>query len=111
MKVTAQVICETNKVIIETPFEKFNMEYSDEMGLELFTAMLLYNSSMMANVAKTKLESPFKDLYGREVSIFVVDGKFYDTIEVSLSDDDIDDTIEIIIKKLSTKNGMLCLLD
>lgn len=109
MKVTAQVICETNKVIIETPFEKFNMEYSDEMGLELFISILLYNSTMMANVAKTKLESAFKDLYGREVSIFVIDGKSNKIIEVSLSDEHIDDSTTEIIKKLSTKNGRLCL--
>jgi hypothetical protein len=111
MKLTAQIICETNKIIIKTPFEDMNMEYSDEMGKDLFIAILLYNSFMMKSVAKTKLQSPFKEQYGEKLLIFVVDGSLYDTFEVSLCDDDIDVSTVEILKKLSTKKGKLCLVD
>jgi hypothetical protein len=106
MKVTAQVICETNKVIIDTPLEKFHMEYSDEMGKELFISLLLNNSFLMS--MKAKMRTPG---YGEKLILFVVDGKFYDTFEVSLLDEDIDTSMTEILKKISTKKGNLCLVD
>jgi len=111
MKVTAQVLCEINKVIIDTPFEKFHMEYNDLLGIDLFVSLLLSNSFQMADVANKKLEPPLENNYGKELALFIVDGKFYDTIEVSLSDNDIDTSMSKITEKLSSRNGKLCLVD
>lgn len=114
MKVTAQVICETNKVIIETPFEKFNMEYSDEMGKELFIALLLHNSFLMGVEAKGKVQEPYniiKDILFNKLSMFIVDGKSTEIVEVSLSGDDIDESSVAILEKISTKKGRLYLVD
>jgi hypothetical protein len=112
MKITAQIICETNKVIIQTPLEKFHMEYSDEMGKELFISLLLHNSFMMSEVVRNKPQvSILLKEYGKTLALFVVDGKFYDTIEVSLLDEDIDTSMTEILQKISTKKGRLYLVD
>lgn len=106
MKVTAQVICETNKVIIQTPLEKFNMEYSDEMGKELFIALLLNNSFLMS--MKARMRTPG---YGEKLILFVVDGRSSKCVEVSLLDEDIDTSTTEILKNISTRKGNLCLVD
>jgi hypothetical protein len=84
------------------------MEYSDEMGKELFISLLLHNSFLMGVEAKCK--NPGLQ-YDKKLVIFAVDGKFYDTIEVSLSGDDIDESTATILQKISTKKGRLYLVD
>jgi hypothetical protein len=49
--------------------------------------------------------------YGKTLALFVVDGKLYDTIEVSLLDEDNEVSMTEILKKISTRKGNLCLVD
>jgi hypothetical protein len=114
MIISAQVLCELNKVIIESQIQKFTMYYEEEIGLDIFFSLLLGNLDKLGEMNRKKLKNlkglgfnPLAQQYGRQFTLFIIDGKKFKTLTLNNNDDEFYKNFEVL--KQTFEEGLFSL--
>jgi hypothetical protein len=112
MKIMVNIVCDINKVTIESAkTESFKMIYDDMLGLDLFFSILLQNVDMMSKVSKQKLDRQFAYHYGKEIYFAIADGSNMKTTSFVLPNTEADfrNNMNKLKQIISVKEGKLSL--